>query len=103
YPSIIAADQIRQGAAQIGLGPGGAGPQGVGRITYQRKNTFVADPDQRRFVRSWTDQWIRIEFPVAGMEHCADRRTERDRIWLGDGVRQGDQFEVERTDREPAR
>ena len=65
--------------------------------------TIVAELAQCRFIERRADQRVRIELPVTGMQHRPDRRAQRYRgIRLGDRVREGDQFEVERADGEPA-
>ena len=101
-PRVVAPDEVCQRAAQIRLGARGAGPQCVRRIPDQCENPFIAKPGQRRLVCGRTDQRVRIELPIPGMQNRPDRRPERDRIRFGNGMGQGDQFEVERADREPA-
>ena len=102
-PRIVAPDQVDQGPAQLRLGSRGAGPQRICRIADQCEDAFVAEPPQGGLVRGRADQRVRIELPVAGMQHGSDRRAQSDRIRFRDRMREGDQFEVERADREPAR
>jgi len=101
-PRIVAPYQVDQGPAQLRLGARSAGPQRVCRIADQCQDTFGTQPLQGRLVRGRTDERIRIELPVAGVQDRSNRRPQRDRIRFRDRMREGDQFEIERAYREPA-
>jgi hypothetical protein len=99
---VVAADQLDQGFAHVGLGSGLAGPQRIGRIADQGVDTLLAQPGQRREVRGLADQRVRVELPVAGMQHGAGRGPDHQRVRLRDRMGQRDQLDVERPDVEPA-
>ena len=83
-------------------------PEVPGRSAFVESPTSARTPSSPSLrsaglVRGRADQRVRIELPVAGMQHGPDRRAQRDGIRFGDRMGQGDQFEVERADREAAR
>ncbi len=100
---VIAADQIGQRSAQLRLGPRCPGAQRVCRVADQSEDALVAELAQPCLVRGRTDQRVRIELPVAGVQHRADRRPHGDSVRFGDRMGQSDQLKIERADREAAR
>ena len=100
---VVMPDQLGQRPAQIRLRTGRAGPQRVGRVADHRQDTLVAEPAQRILVGRQTDQRVGVELPVAGMQHRAGGGAQHNRVGLGDRMGQGDELEIERTDRKPAR
>ena len=73
------------------------------RVADHGEHALVADAAQRRLVGDLADQRLGIDLPVAGVQHRAERRADRQRIRLGDRMGHGDQLELERPDGELAR
>ena len=53
----------------------------------------------RRFcIGLLADPRRRIDFPIAGMQNRAERRADRERATFRDGMRHGDEFDLERSE-----
>jgi len=87
---FIAADEIDQRPAQIRLRAGGTGAQCICRVADHCQDAVVAEPAQRRFVRSRADQRVRIKLPITGMQHRPDRCVQCHRIGFGDRMSERD-------------
>ena len=104
-PPVIAADQLGQGLAAARLrSPNAPSAQRVGRS----RRPSPARP-RRRCARSAASS---VSSPISGSgssfqspvcNTVPSRGADRHRVRLGDRMRQGDQLEIERADREPAR
>ena len=100
----IAADQVDQRLAQLGLGAGRAWPS----ARWSNRRPSRGRPRRRRGVKAASS----VTSPISGSGSnfqspvCSTVPTGvrmRHRVRLGDRMGQGDQLEVERADREPAR
>ena len=99
-PAVVFADQIDQALPDIRFRAGPALLEHVGRIADQRQDAVIADPAQRRLVDRRADQRVRVELPVAGVEHGAQRRADQQGVRLRDRMGQAYEFDAERTDLE---
>ncbi len=93
-------DQLGQGRADIGLGPGLPFYEDVGAVADHRQHALVAETAYGVFIGHTAEQRVRIDLPVACVQHDAQRRADRQAVGLGNRVGQGDQFEIERAERE---
>ena len=102
--AVIAADQLGQRLAAIR--PRSRDWPGFSALVEsQTIASTPSSPTARSRASSVgvADQRLGIELPVAGVQHGAGRGADHHRVRLGDRMGQGDQFEIERADREAAR
>ena len=97
-----AGDQLAQRLRHVGLGGRAAFAHRIGGIADQREAAFVAEPLELRLVGRRADDRRRIELPVAGMQHVAERRADDQRVRFRDRVRHRDKLDIERPDIEAA-
>ena len=74
------ANEFGQRARHIGFPGRAAVADRVGGIADERQHALVAERGQTRLVGRRTEQRRRIDLPVAGMQHDAGRRADRQRI-----------------------
>ena len=92
-----AAHFLEQPLIDHALRAGGRGIEDVGRIAHQGEHALIADFDQFLVRRRLTDERLIVELPVAGMEYAPERRFDQQCVALGDGMRQRNVGNLERT------
>ena len=94
-----ARDQLgRASARDIGLRRRAAFAHRIGGIADQREAALVAERAQLGLVGRRADHRRRIDLPVAGVQHVAERRADDQRVRFRDRMRDRDQLDVERPD-----
>ena len=94
------ADELGQRLRHIGFRGRAAVAHGVGGIADQRQHALVAQRGKLRLVGRRAEERRRIDLPVAGMQHGAARRADRERVRFRDRVRDVDEVDRERTKRQ---
>ena len=79
----------------LALGRGEAGHLGVGRVGEEQVDALLAEPGEGPQVGEPAVQRQLVHLEVAGVQHGAGRRADRDRERVGDGVVDRDELEVE--------
>ena len=102
HPVFQGPDQFDKVIAHVGLGTRCARHQHVGRIADHRQYALLADAHQRRLVGAGADHGVRVELPVAGMQHGARAGSDNHRVGFGDRMGQRDELDPEGTDIESA-
>ncbi len=86
----------------LALGRRSAIAHGVGAVAHHRQDALLAQRLQARLVDGIADEGRVVDLPVAGVQDVAECRAQDERVGLGDRVRDGDEFEVERPHGEAA-
>ena len=96
HPVLQAAQKLHQRRPDLGLRARLALDQGVGGIADHGEQILVAERAQRVLVVVVSDQGLRVQLPVAGVQHRTRRGPDHQRIGLGDGMGERDQLDLER-------
>ena len=89
------ADELGKRFRHLSFGGRAALADGIGRIADQRQHALVAKRGEFRLIGRRPDQWRRVDFPVAGMHHRAERGADGERIRFRDRVRHIDEIDGE--------
>ena len=89
-PAGRAPDQLGQRLGDVGFRRRAALAHGVGGIADQRQAALVAERAQLRLVGRRADHRRRIDLPVAGVQHGAERRADDQRVRFRDRMRDRD-------------
>ena len=88
-------NEFAQRLGDVRFRGGSAFPHRVRRIADHREHAFVAERLEPCGIVRTANNGRRIEFPVAGMEDGARRRSDREAIRFGDRMRNADEFDFE--------
>ncbi len=94
----VAEDLVDDGGDRL-LGGREAGRLGVGRVGEEEVDTLLAEAREGPQVGDPAVERQLVHLEVAGVEHQARRRPDRDRERVGDGVVDRDELELERPER----
>ena len=94
------ADQFGESLCHIRFRGRPALAHGIGGIADQRQHPGIAERGQPCRIGRATDDRRRIDLPIAGMDHGAGRRADRKRIRFRDRMRNIDEIDLERPERE---
>ena len=89
--------------ADLALGGREAGHLGVGRVDEEQVDALFAEPGERAQVGEPAVERQLVHLEVAGVQHEAGRRADRDGERVGDRVVDRDELEVERAERRSCR
>ena len=95
------ADEFGERLCHLGFRRRAALAHGIGGIADQRQHALVAERGELRLIGRRPDQRRRIDFPVAGMHHRAERGADRERIRFRDRMRDIDEVDGERRKLDP--
>ena len=95
-------DELAQRARDVGLRRALALAHDIGGIADQREHALVAERAQPRLVGAAADAGVLVDLPVAGVDDEAGGGADGERRALGDRMRDGDEFDVERADLDAA-
>ena len=90
HPLAAVPDDVEERRVEPALGAGAARVERVGGVADQRQHALVADPAQRFDIGHLPHHRVRIQLPVAGVEHGAAGRAQGQRVGFGDRVGEGD-------------
>ena len=91
-------DEPLQHDRHLALARADAFADGIGGIADERKNALLAECREPVVVGRKPQSGRRVELPIAGMKDRAKRRADGERVRLGNGMGDGDVFDVERAD-----
>ncbi len=94
------ADQFGKRLGDVGFRRRAAVADGVGGIADERQHALVAERREPRRVGRRAKERRRIDLPVAGMQHDAGRRADRERVRFRNRMRDVDEFDRERAERQ---
>ena len=95
-------DQLGQRLGDLGFRRRAALADGIGGIADQREAALVAERAQLRLVGRRADHRRRVDLPVAGVQHGAERRADDETVRFRDRMRDRHELDVERAEREAA-
>ena len=99
---LDAAHQLAQGPAHVRLGPAVPIDHGVRAVAHHGQHALLAECGKGRLVGRRPNHRVRVKLPVARVQDGAELGADHQRLRFRQGVRDGQELQVERADLELA-
>src|SRR5262245_65135251 len=99
-PRWRAADELGETFGNVSFGGRAPLAECVGGVPDQRETALVDDRTQLGFIGRWADDGGRIDLPIPGVKHAAERGADDETVRFRDRMGHGYEFYVEWTERE---
>ena len=94
--------QLHDGGGDLGLRGRAPFPHRIGGIADQRQHAGIAQLAQTPLVGRHADDRRRVDLPVTGVQHGADRSLDRQRVGFRNRMGNRNEFDIERAEIDPA-
>src|ERR1700751_440109 len=74
----------------------------IGGVADQRQTPLMAERTQLGLIGWWADDRGRIDLPIAGVKHAAERRADDEAVRFGNRMGHGYELDIEWSERESA-
>ena len=102
HPRRRAADKLGERFRNVGFGGRAPLAERIGGVADQRQAALVAERAQLGFISGWADNRGRIDLPIAGVKHAAERRADDEAVRFGNRMGHGYELDIEWSERESA-